>query len=230
MKKYSVLILVLFFSAMALHAADLAVYVQVNLAERDDANNYFTFRGSNNAVEKDSFDAVAGASKGHTTELFNSYRRDVRGKTTMPAGLRGLFLYGVAGNDTRVADNLTASQASDGTITIRYVHRGTAYELVTDRAGRISLPDGNYRMRKIGHTDNTIHPDFSSNGKVTGVDWGKVWNTSIADGKKVGSTNSTTGKVTRDVAQSDFFKFAGNLQAKIEGKFLKVYGELDAAK
>ncbi|MDX9800775.1 MAG: hypothetical protein RBT69_05495 [Spirochaetia bacterium] len=230
MKKITILVILIVFSAMALYAADLAVYSQVNLYEQDYANNYFTFRGSNNANEKDSFDAVAGASKGHTTELFNSYRRDVKGNPTMPVGLRSLFLYSVASNATMTGDNLTAVQANDGTITIRYVHRGTAYEIVTDKAGKLSLPKGNYRMRKIGHTDNTIHPDFSSTGKAANVDWNKVWNTSIADGKQVASTPAKTGKVLNDYATSEYFQFAGTLQAKIEGKFLKVYGELDAVK
>ena len=230
MKKITIIALALVFCAMAVSAADLAVYVQVNLTQQDDANNYLTFKGANNSVEKDSFDAVAGASKGLATELFNSYRRDVKGAPTMPGGLRGLFLYGVAGDATRTGDNLQASQASDGTITIRSVHRGTAYELVTDKTGKLSLPNGNYRMRKIGHTDNQIHPDFSSNGKVANVDWAKVWNSSIADGKTVGTTASKTGKIMSDVATSSYFQFAGALQVKIEGKFLKVYGELDAVK
>jgi len=230
MKKSAIIVLMVLFSAMAVYAADLAVYSQVNLTGPDYANNYFTFRGSNNESEKDSFDAVAGASKGHSTELFNSYRRDIRGKTTMPAGLRGIFLYSVADNATLTGDNLKAVQAGDGTITIRYVHRGTAYEIVTDKAGKLSLPKGNFRMRKIGHSDNTIHPDFSSTGKVANVDWNKVWNASIADGKQVGSTSSKTGKVTDDYAASEFFKLAGTLQVKIDGNFLKVYGELDAVK
>ncbi len=230
MKKIIILALVLGFSSLALYAADLAVYVQVNLSEKDDANNYLTFRGANNAVEKDSFDAVAGASKGHATELFNSYRRDVKGNPTMPQGIRNVFLYGVAGNETRTDDNLTVEQGKDGVITIRFIHRGTAYELVTDKAGKLSLPEGSYRMRKIGHTDNVIHPDFSSNGKTTGVDWKKVWNTSVADGKQVGATNSKTGKIAKDAATSEYFQFTGALQAKVEGKFLKVFGELDAVK
>ncbi len=230
MKKLAIFVLLIMLSAMALFAADLAVYSQVNLTGPDYANNYFTFRGSNNANEKDSFDAVAGASKSHTTELFNSYRRDVKGNPTMPAGLRGVFLYSVADNATMTGDNLKAVQANDGTITIRYVHRGTAYEIVTDKAGKLSLPRGNFRMRKIGHSDNTIHPDFSSTGKTANVDWNKVWNTSIADGKQVGSTSSKTGKVTNDYATSDFFQLAGTLQVKIDGNFLKVFGELDAVK
>jgi hypothetical protein len=230
MKKITILAAAFIFCAMALSAADLAVYVQVNLTQQDYANNYFTFKGANNAADKDSYDAVAGASKGHATELFNSYRRDVKGAQTMPGGLRGVFLYGVADDATRTGDNLQASQAADGTITIRYIHRGTAYELVTDKAGKLSLPNGNYRMRKIGHTDNVIHPDFSSTGKAADVDWAKVWNSSIADGKTVGTTASKTGKIASDVATSSYFQFAGALQVKIEGKFLKVYGELDAVK
>ena len=50
-------------------------------------------------------------------------------------------------------------------------------------------------MRKIGHSDNQIHTDFSATGEVTNVNWAKVWDASVADGKKVGTTASKTGKI-----------------------------------
>jgi len=50
-------------------------------------------------------------------------------------------------------------------------------------------------MRKIGHSDNQIHTDFSATGEVANVNWARVWDASVADGKKVGTTASKTGKI-----------------------------------
>jgi len=215
-------------------AADLTIDMQVNTAAKDYANNYFTFKGGNHSADKDQFvlaaDGTTGASKLGTTELFNTYRFDVRGKKTMPGGLRSLFLYAVADDGTRTGDNLQVSKAADGTVMVRYVHRGTAYEIVTDKTGALVLPATTARMRKIGHSDNQIHADFSSNGKPSGVDWAKVWNASIADGKQVGSTASKTGKIAPDVAESEFFALAGTLKFTFAGNLLKIAGELNAVK
>jgi len=211
-------------------AADLTIDMQVNTAAQDYANNYLTFQGKNNSVTKDQFDATSGASKLLSTELFNSYRYDVKGQPTMPGSLRSLMLFAVANDSSRTGDNLAVTKAADGAITVRYVHRGTAYEIVTDKAGKLALPTTSIRMRKIGHTDNQIHPDFSSDGKATGVNWAKVWDSSIADGKTVGSTTSKTGKIAADVATSEFFVLQGALQVTFDGKILKIAGELNAEK
>jgi hypothetical protein len=178
MRTRSVLLIAAFvLSAFAASAADLTIDMQVNTAAKDYANNYLTFKGANNSVDKDQFVAAA-----------------------------------------------------DGAIMVRYLHRGTAYEIVTDKAGQIALPTTTVRQRKIGHSDNQIHADFSSNGKPSGVDWAKVWNASIADGKQVGSTASKTGKISPDVAESDFFVLAGTLQVTFAGNILKIAGELNAVK
>jgi len=220
-----VLILMILLAPLSVFAADLTIDMQLNLQAADDANNYLTFTGANNSVEKDGYDAATGASKHLSTELFNSYRRDIQGKTTMPAGVRNFLLYAVAGNDTRVGDNLTVTYAG-GVFTIRSVHRGTAYELVSDRNGRLDLSAPNYRTRKIGDTSNNIHADFSSNGRTTGVDWNKVWNASIAGGKTIG--NTTTGNITPDVPASTFFVMSGYLQISGNNRILKLNGELNA--
>jgi hypothetical protein len=235
MRTRSVLLIAAFvLAAFAASAADLTIDFQVNTAAKDYANNYFTFKGANNSVDKDQFvlaaDGTTGASKLLSTELFNSYRFDVRGKKTMPGAVRSLFLYAVADDGTRTGDNLQVSKATDGTIMVRYVHRGTAYEIVTDKTGSLVLPTTSVRQRKIGHSDNAIHPDFSSNGKPSGVDWTKVWNASIADGKQVGSTTSKTGKIGPDAADSEFFALAGTLKFTFAGNILKIAGELNAVK
>ncbi len=220
--------------ALVASAADLTIDMQVNTAAKDYAKNYLTFKGANNSVDKDQFvlaaDGTSGASKMLSTGLFNSYRFDVKGKKTMPGGLRSLLLYPVADDGTRTGDNLTVTKAADGVIVIRYVHRGTAYEMITDKSGRLELPANTYRMRKIGHTDNTIHPDFSATGKVAAVNWAKVWDAAIADGKQVGATASKTGKIAADAVDSEFFTLQGSLQVTFEANILKIAGELNAVK
>jgi hypothetical protein len=216
--------------ALAVSAADLTIDMQVNTTAQDYANNYLTFTGALNSVQKDQADATSGASKQFSTEVFNAYRYDATGKQTLPGALRNLLLYAVAPDSVRSGDNLTVTKAASGVITIRFVHRGNAFEVTTDAGGKINLPITSVRTRTIGHTDNTISPDFSSNGKTTGVDWAKVWNTSIADGKVVGTTTTKTGKVASDVATSAIYTWEGALQVSFDGKIMKLSGGLNAKK
>jgi hypothetical protein len=229
-----VLICVFALAAFGLSAADLTIDMQVNTAAKDYIGNFLTFKGAIASVEKDQFapgaDATSGASKLASTEVFNAYRFDVKGKQTMPGGLRFVLLYAVANDGIRMGDNLTVTR-SGGTVVVRFVHRGTAFEITTDASGKIALPSATaVRKRTIGHTDNTIHPDFSSNGKPTGVDWKKVWDNSIADGKPVGSTPAKTGKIIADIADSDIFVWQGAFQLSLDGKTFKITAALDAVK
>ena len=66
MRTRSVLLIAAFvLCAFAASAADLTIDMQVNVAAKDYANNYLTFKGANNSVEKDQFvvDGTSGASK-----------------------------------------------------------------------------------------------------------------------------------------------------------------------
>jgi hypothetical protein len=219
-------------TAVALSAADLTIDMQVNTVAKDYTANYLTFKGQVNSVEKDQFapgaDATSGASKLLSTEVFNAYRFDVKGKATLPGALRNLLLYAVANDSVRTGDNLMVSKASSGAITVRYVHRGTAYEILTDSTGTITLPTTAVKMRTIGATDNNISTDFSSTGKTANVDWKKVWDASIADGKTIGTAK--TGKIGSDVANSDIFGWKGPVVLAFDGKILKISANLDAQK
>jgi len=234
MKRISIAILALAFlaSAAGLTAADLTIDYQLNVVAADVANNYLSYTGKPVSVKKDQFDAVTGASKLESTPLFNVYRFDVQGGKTLPGGLRSLLLYPVAGDPTRLEDALAVSKDSTGVITVRYVHRGVANELVTDKTGKFALP-GSMRTRKIGYIvgadPQVISADFSSNGKASGVDWKKVWDASIAD-KVIGSTTNKTGPITPDEANSNWYVWTGTLQLSLEGKIFKITGELNAAK
>lgn len=222
------------FAAFAAAAADLTVDMQVNTTAKDYANNYITFKGLVSSVERDQFapgaDATSGASKLFSTEVFNAYRFDVKGKAALPSALRYFMLYAVANDGIRVGDNMNVTKAASGVITIRFVHRGYAFEIVTDSTGKVVLPTTSIKLRVIGATDNTISPDFSTNGKTTGVDWAKVWDTSIADGKVIGTTNVKTSKVMNDIADSTIYLWTGAYQFSYDGKILKMTASLDAVK
>jgi len=235
MKRQMVLIaLIAAVAVVGVSAADLTISTQVNLSSMDYANNFFTFKGAVGASDKDQYqpkaDATSGASKLGSTVSFNPYRTDVQGKKLLPAGLRGLFLYGIADYGTLTGDNLNVSVAPNGVITIQSCHRGTAYKIVTDAAGKIAFPGNSFTMRVIGMTNNTIHPDFSTTGKTADIDWAKVWDASIPDGKVVGTSTTKTGKILPDDPGSALFAWVGSLQVTFDGTYLKVNGELNAGK
>ena len=215
-------------------AADLTISTQVNLVDADYANNFFTFKGAVGASDKDQFvpgaDATSGASKLESTVIFNPYRLDVKGKKLLPAGLRGLFLYGIANLATREADGLAVWKAQNGVITIQSVHRGTAYKIVTDESGKLAFPSDSFTMRVVGTTANLIHPDFSATGKAADVNWAKVWDPAVAEGKVIGTSTTKVGKIVPDAVTSELFAWVGSLQITYEGKILRVSGELNAEK
>lgn len=233
-KKIVVIATLIMIAAVGAFAADLTIATQVNLKEADYANNFFTFKGGNGSADKDLFvpgpDATSGASKLESTVVFNSYRTDVKGKKLIPAGLRGFFLYGVADMATRQADALHVTKAANGALVIEMIHRGTAYKMTTDAAGKLALPEGNFLMRVIGTTVNVVHPDFSATGKAADIDWAKVWDASVADGKVIGTTTTKTGKIVADAPASELFFWQGALQVTFDGTYVKTSGEFNVVK
>lgn len=214
---------------------DLKVDFRLNLAE-EDVGNYFTFSGNIRymAVDKDQVDATTGASKLGSTHLFQSYLYDVEGKTTLPSALRGLLLFGVNPYDQIATDSLNAAKGADGTITIQYTHRGTAYRITTDAAGKLSFPDGRFEQRAIGYiprgNPQVISKDFSADGTAATVNWAKVWDSGIAGGTKVDAdSDRTTGNIAKNGAAADsMYYFDGTLDVKLENDILTIAGFLTA--
>jgi hypothetical protein len=217
-------------------AQDLKIESVLEMAQTAKAN-YFTFVGPIRymTADKDHVDAATGASIKNSTELFQPYLLDVKGKNVLPSGLRGLFLFSVAVPEQRLVDNLTVTKAG-GVITVRYVHRGTAYELVTDGSGKFTFPQGNYRRRAIGFIEGegpqVISKDFSADGTAAKVDWNKVWDEKIAGGKEVVAGKAAkTGTITNDNGVPEaMFGWDGGLQVTFDAGVLKIVGGLNAVK
>lgn len=236
MKKIAILFALLVVGTMAF-AQDLKIDYQVNVAA-DDPANYLTFTGPIRymAAEKDTLDATTGASKAGSTHFFQPYLLDVKGKNALPNGLRGLFLFAVAAKTQRPDDNLTATKAANGVITVQYIHRGTAYRLVTDTAGKFTFPRGDYARRAVGFIQGAgpqvLSSDFSANGTSATADWTKIWDAKTPDGKEIkAGVAAKTGKIMDDngVAEA-MFKWEGNLLVTLNGSILKIVGGLNAVK
>jgi len=237
MKKIALLLSLFLVLGATAFAQDLKIDFQVNVAAAD-TGNYFTFTGPIRymAADKDTLDATSGASKAGSTHFFMPYLYDVKGKTVLPSGLRGLFLFAVAPNSQRTDDNLTASKAADGVITVQYVHRGTAYRLVTDKTGKFSFPKGDYTRRAIGFIQGAgpqvLSLDFSADGKASSANWAKIWDPKTPDGKEIkAGVASKTGKIMDDNGVDEaMFKWEGQLQVTLNGSILKIVGGLNAVK
>jgi len=215
-------------------AATLAIDFQVNAVAADDANNYLTFKGPVASAAKDQFDAKSGASKLESTFMFNYYRNDIFGKKLLPGGLRGLFLYPIAGDKTRLEDGLKVAKNADGSIKVSFIHRGTANEVTTDKTGKLVFPGATFMARKVGYIagegPQVISTDFSPDGTAAKADWAKIWDKNVAGGKVIGTTTNKTGDITPDVATSELLGYEGALQFTFDGKVLKISGELKILK
>jgi len=241
-KKILLLLVAAVAFAAGAFAADLTIDARIDLSGKDFANSYFSFKGALAAIEKATVDpakvdALSGASLPLlATEKWNTFRPDVKGKTTFPGGIQSLLKYPLSAKAQYAADLPTAWKNPDGSITIQYHHRGTAYKMTTDKDGKLSLPVGDYKSRKIGNAPAegkvqcVISKDFSKDGTVAGIDWAKVWDPKIADGTVIAEGNSgKTGKITDDKGASMMYLWTGNLLVTLNGTILTVKGELNAA-
>ncbi len=166
--------------------ASLAVAQKVSIdfrfnTEAADAKNHFNWSADGKTV-KDGFDAATGASKAQSTTAFNVVRYDneTTKKNAIPAGLRALILYPVASWDTAVADAFTVTE-NKKQLVIRFVHRGTAYQITTDSKGKIDTGDS-FQIA-TGIADNIggkfmIKDEFLKAGgdkaNMADLDWSKI--------------------------------------------------------
>jgi hypothetical protein len=166
---------------------------RMNVAGPDNGNYFNWSAGSANV--KDAFDPSApgengttGASKAKSTSRFDAaVTYDIPSNAAkhtgyaLPSGLRGLFLYPVASDATRVNDTLFVT-ANGKELTIRYVHRDSAYEIKTDAAGKLDVTTACKIARGVCSTEDqysfTLKPEFSKTGSASSnmgdFDWEKA--------------------------------------------------------
>lgn len=203
-------------------AASLAVAQKVSIdfrfnTEAADAKNHFNWSADGKTV-KDGFDAATGASKAQSTTAFNVVRYDneTTKKNAIPAGLRALILYPVASWDTAVADAFTVTE-NKKQLVIRFVHRGTAYQITTDSKGKIDTGDS-FQIA-TGIADNIggkfmIKDEFLKAGgdkaNMADLDWSKI------------------RLIDDEAAEDATIDYDGELSASLKKGILTVKGNLKA--
>lgn len=218
-------------------AQELIIDYQYNTARPDPAN-YLSFRTPVYLinVDKDSLDSATGASKKRSTSFFGAFQMDMQGRATISAGVRGLFLFPVAPDITRLEDTLQVSKDSGGVITMQYVHRGVAYRISTGRDGKLGFPRGGCLMRTIGyiqgHDPQVLSRDFSAAGTASSVDWKKVWDPKTPSGREIApGVSARTGAIQNDFGDfTAMYNWDGALQVSFENNILKISGALKAVK
>lgn len=183
MKKILLALFTLVVFAVPLFAQNVTIKFAMNVEKEDYAKNSFQWTVAGKPTVKDGFDAAAGASKAGSTGGFNVVRYDnaeTTKKAAIPAGLRGLVLYPVSDYGTKEFDNLTVTQ-NGGVIVVRFIHRGTAYELTTDKKGNFNVLTGAKLAKGVADNNKnvfTVNDAFLKAGgdktKMSDVDWSKV--------------------------------------------------------
>jgi len=173
-------LLALAVAAPALAAQNAKIDARVNVMAAD-AANYINWTVGGKAV-KDSFDAASGASVAQSTKGLDAIRYDANDskKAAIPVGLRGLLLYPVSSFDIAAYDDLKVTQTGKQ-IVIRYVHRGVAYELATDKNGKFDLATGAKLAKGLAENvggEFVLKKEFVKDGadpkKMSSLDWSKV--------------------------------------------------------
>ena len=234
MKKLISLLISFAFLSVGMFAADVAIDAQFNVTGKDPGASYLTVKSAKVNIDKDQVDVKTGASKAKGTALWNSLRSDSNKKPVLSDGLQGLVKYPLAPEALFIGDGLNASKAADGTITIQYVHFGTAYKIVTDKAGKLVLPESTFLKRKIGSIDKsykvTLSKDFAPDGSASSVNWAKVWDAAVAGGSIIVPSTDKTGDIAKDIPAADVKALMGTLQVTLKDSVLTIKGELNYKK
>lgn len=174
---FSVLLVI---AAAGLYSQDLRIDFRFNV-EKEDAANYLNW-SMGNAITRDKFDAASGASVAGSTYGFDvaRYDNETTKNAALPAALRNLLLFPVSPFGIAKADNFTVDETKEGLV-IRFVHRGVAYELKTDKKGNYNVVTDARAAR--GLADNVggkfiIKEEFARAGtdgsKGADLDWDKI--------------------------------------------------------
>lgn len=202
--------------------AGLAVAQKVSIdfrfnTEAADAKNYFNWSANGKSV-KDGFDAATGASIAQSTTAFNVVRYDneTTKKNAIPAGLRALVLYPVAAWNTATADAFTVT-ANGKQLVIRFIHRGTAYQITTDSKGKIDTDDSFKIAAGVGENVGgkfLIKDEFLKSGgdkaNMADLDWSKI--TLVDDEAAEDATVDYDGELTASLKKG-ILTIKGNLKA-----------------
>lgn len=181
MKKIIIAVVVTMFFALGVAIAQKATIDYRFNTETPDAKNYLNWSFKDKVI-KDGFDAASSASISQSTALLDVIRYDdsVLKNAAIPSGFRCLLLFAVADFSTAQADAFAVEQ-NKKQLTIRFVHRGVAYQIKTDEKGKINLATSFFMAPGVAANiggkfyivDEYLLPN-GNNAEMTSLDWNKV--------------------------------------------------------
>ncbi|MDR2807874.1 MAG: hypothetical protein LBB43_02575 [Spirochaetaceae bacterium] len=239
MKKTLFLAAGILFTAMLVAAqTPLVIDYSYDISGKGTAKtNFLTFTGPQRfgVATQDTYDAKTKASLQKTTALFTTaYQTDIAGGVAFPDAVRGMLLFAVADDTVRKNAGLLIEKAKDGTISVYYANRGTAYLIRTNNKGQLGFPKGTYQKRVIGYVDaknvQVISVDYTDGKATTGdkINWPKVWDAKDTGGKAIAGAPATvkTTNIIDDWPTSALFHFQGSLTLAFDKNILTVKGSL----
>jgi hypothetical protein len=181
-KKIAILVvLALLTGVVSIFAQNVNIDYRMNVRAADPAANYLKWSFGTLNIS-DALDAASGASKMKSTAQFDAVRYDSAAtkQAAIPGGLRSLFLFPVAAWSTSVEDSLQVG-ASGKQVIIRYVHRGSAYEIRTDANGKLNILTGCQIAAGVADNNNNsfvLKSNYVKSGqdprKMSSLDWSKI--------------------------------------------------------
>ncbi len=132
------------------------------LFDTKEANPKNRFNWSTSSAKyKDSFDAVSGASKFHSTKYLRETVLDKDAKDfKIPKGLYCLCLYAVSNSDYIKTDDFKISQEGKK-LTITFNHRGNSYKIESDENGELSVPESFYLKQEKKTEEAEAEQEFT---------------------------------------------------------------------
>ncbi|MCR4823415.1 MAG: hypothetical protein K5873_11160 [Treponema sp.] len=207
-------------------------------SKNEDKKNHFYWVNSTSS-EKDSFDAISGASRGHSTKKLREFTFDKNTKEfQIPKGLYCLSLYGVANPDLIKKDNFLVTQ--DGKkLTITFSHRGNDYLIQSDEKGIISVPESfSYKpMKKISEAEPENKTSEKENEEVKAPEEGVPREKAGEEPKSEGQSPEEQSQEAKEAEESLFISdgsseklnyiYKGNLNSTFSPEgVLKIWGKL----
>ena len=120
--------------------------------KKENSKNRFNW-STTSTKYNDSFDAVSGASKLHSTKNLREAVLDKEAKVLkIPKGLYCLCLYAVSNSGHIKSDNFQINQEGKK-LTITFSRRGYSYKIITDENGLLSVP-GSFYIKQEAKTED----------------------------------------------------------------------------
>ena len=202
--------------------------------KNENPKNHFYWK-TKKTLTKDSFDAVSGASKFHSTKKFREFSSTIPVDTNstltpgklllLPKGLRSLLLFPVSKNNYIIGDFFEA-KTENGKITVSFEHRGIKYKIESDENGIISVPKGFFILK----TDSEKNPDEKKVGDTTEKSENPEQNTANEESNE--KSESEKIEYLPDLPDESLeITYVGKLKANLtENGILTISGKLEAKK